>query len=203
MAADADTVLRTPRLVLRRWRCADREPFAAMNADPRVMEHFPARLTRVESDALADAIEAGLASRPFGLWALEIPGVTPFAGYVGLAVPSFEAAFTPCVEIGWRFAAAYWGRGYATEAARVALAYAWDPLGLDEVVSFTTAGNARSRAVMTRIGMRHDPADDFDHPRLPAGHPLRRHVLYRVRATSSTRTIGGAAPDPRAGSRPR
>ena len=201
MAADADTVLRTPRLILRRWRCADREPFAAMNADPRVMAHFPSTLTRAESNALADAIEAGLAARPFGLWALEVPGVTPFAGYVGLAVPSFEAAFTPCVEIGWRLAFAHWGRGYATEAARAVLAYAWDPLRLAELVSFTTAGNARSRAVMERIGMRHDPADDFDHPRLPEGHPLRPHVLYRARPTSSRRTTGGAAPDPPAGSR--
>ena len=116
----------------------------------------------------------------FGLWALEIPGVAPFAGFVGLSVPGFTAPFTPCVEIGWRLAAAHWGRGYATEAARAVLAHAWDVVGLDEVVSFTTAGNDRSRAVMTRIGMRYDPADDFDHPRLPPGHPLRRHVLYRV-----------------------
>jgi RimJ/RimL family protein N-acetyltransferase len=184
MAADADTVLRTPRLVLRRWRCADREPFAALNGDPRVMAHFPARLTRAESDALAGTIEAELAARPFGLWALEVPGVTPFAGYVGLHVPSFEAPFTPCVEIGWRLAFAHWGHGYASEAARAVLTYAWDPLGLAEVVSFTTAGNARSRAVMDRIGMRHDPAGDFDHPRLPDGHPLRRHVLYRARRPS-------------------
>src|SRR5262245_33252504 len=148
MAADADTVLRTPRLLLRRWRCADREPFAAMNADPRVMAHFPATLSRAGSDALAGAIEAELAERPFGLWAVEIPGVAPFAGFTGLHVPGFEAAFTPCVEIGWRLAFAHWGRGYATEAARAALAYAWDPLGLDEVVSFTTVDNAPSRAVM-------------------------------------------------------
>ena len=116
----------------------------------------------------------------FGLWALEIPGVAPFAGFVGLSVPGFTAPFTPCVEIGWRLAAAHWGRGYATEAARAVLAHAWDVVGLDEVVSFTTAGNDRSRAVMTRIGMRHDPAADFDHPRLVAGHPLRPHVLYRI-----------------------
>ena len=175
-----DTVLRTPRLVLRQWRAADRAPFAAMNADPAVMAHFPATLTRAESDALADAIAAHHAARGFGLWALEIPDVTAFAGFVGLSVPGFTAPFTPCVEIGWRLAAAHWGRGYATEAARAVLAHAWDVVGLDEVVSFTTAGHARSRAVMTRLGMRYDPADDFDHPRLPPGHPLRRHVLYRV-----------------------
>jgi RimJ/RimL family protein N-acetyltransferase len=181
MAEDApDTVLRTPRLILRRWRPSDRAPFAAMNADPAVMAHFPSLLTAAESDALADAIEAHHARHGFGLWALAIPGVTPFAGYVGLSVPTFEAPFTPCVEIGWRLAAAQWGHGYATEAARAVLVHAWHVVGLDEVVSFTTAGNARSRAVMERLGMRYDPADDFDHPRLAAGHPLRRHVLYRL-----------------------
>jgi RimJ/RimL family protein N-acetyltransferase len=181
MADDpADTVLRTPRLILRRWRPSDREPFAAMNADPAVMAHFPSTLTRAESDALAGAIEANVASRGFGLWALEIPGVVPFAGFVRLSVPTFEAPFTPCVEIGWRLAAAHWGQGYASEAGRAVLAHAWTVLALDEVVSFTTAGNLRSRAVMARLGMRYDRADDFDHPRLPAGHPLRWHVLYRI-----------------------
>ena len=178
--ARPDVVLRTARLILRGWRQADRAPFAAMNADPAVMAHFPAPLSRVESHALADAIAAHHAARGFGLWALEIPDVASFAGFVGLSVPSFTAAFTPCVEIGWRLARAHWGLGYATEAAHAVLVHAWDALGLDEVVSFTTAGNARSRAVMTRLGMRYDPADDFDHPRLPEGHPLRRHVLYRA-----------------------
>ena len=151
-----------------------------MNADPAVMAYFPAPLTTAESDALANALEAHHAARGFGLWALEIPGIAPFAGFVGLSVPGFTAPFTPCVEIGWRRAAAHWGRGYATEAARAVLAHAWDVVGLDEVVSFTTAGNLRSRAVMRRLGMRHDPADDFDHPRLPPDHPLRPHVLYRI-----------------------
>jgi RimJ/RimL family protein N-acetyltransferase len=176
----ADTVLQTPRLLLRRWRRSDRAPFAAMNADPAVMQFYPALLSAAESDALADAIEGALAARGFGSWALEIPGVAPFAGFVGLSVPSFAAPFTPCVEIGWRLARAQWGRGYATEAARAVLAHAWHAVGLDEVVSFTATGNVRSRAVMARLGMRHDPVDDFDHPRLPAGHPLRRHVLYRI-----------------------
>jgi RimJ/RimL family protein N-acetyltransferase len=172
--------VRTSRLILRRWRPSDRAPFAAMNADPAVMAHFPSTLTAAESDSLADAIEANMVARGFGLWALEVPGVVPFAGFVGLSVPGFTAPFTPCVEIGWRLAAAQWGRGYATEAARAVLVHAWDVVGLDEVVSFTTAGNTRSRAVMERLGMRYDPVDDFDHPRLAAGHPLRRHVLYRV-----------------------
>lgn len=175
-----DAVLRTPRLILRRWRPSDRAPFAALNADPVVMAHFPAPLTAAESDALADAIEAKMAGRGFGLWALEIPGVVPFAGFVGLSRPVFPAPFMPCVEIGWRLTAARWGAGYATEAAHAVLEYAWTVVGLDEVVSFTAAGNVRSRAVMHRIGMRHDPADHFDHPQLAPGHPLRPHVLYRI-----------------------
>ena len=178
---DSDVVIRTSRLALRRWRPEDREAFAAMSADPRVMAHFMATLSRPQSDAVVDMIEAELAERPFGLWAVEIPGVVPFAGFVGLHVPGFEAHFTPCVEIGWRLAAEHWGHGYASEAAQAALAYAWDPLGLTEVVAFTAVGHARSRAVMERVGMRHDPAGDFDHPRLPEGHQLRPHVLYRAR----------------------
>jgi RimJ/RimL family protein N-acetyltransferase len=181
MADDpSDAVLCTRRVILRRWRPSDRVPFAALNADRAVMAHFPAPLTTAESDALADAIETRIAARGFGLWALEIPGVVPFAGFVGLGVPTFTAPFTPCVEIGWRLAAAQWGCGYATEAARAVLVHAWDTLALPEVVSFTTVGNARSRAVMARLGMRDDRAHDFEHPSLPAGHPLRPHVLYRL-----------------------
>jgi ribosomal-protein-alanine N-acetyltransferase len=171
-------MLRTARLVLRPWRDDDREPFAALNADPRVMEHFPAPASRAESDALAARIREHWAARGFGRWAVEIPGVTPFAGFVGLAAPRFEAHFMPCVEIGWRLAHAHWGQGYATEAARAALDFG--DFGGDAVVSFTVPGNLRSRRVMERLGLRHDPADDFDHPLLPAGHPMRRHVLYRL-----------------------
>src|SRR5438445_7705517 len=159
--------LHTDRLRLRRWRPADGAPFAALNADPRVMEHFPATLSREESDARAARIEAHFEQHGFGLWAVEIPNVTRFAGFIGLSVPRFEARFTPCVEIGWRLAAEHWGRGYATEGAHAALAFGFDTLGLDEIVSFTTAGNLPSRRVMKRLGMRHDPADDFDHPALP------------------------------------
>jgi RimJ/RimL family protein N-acetyltransferase len=151
-----------------------------MNADPRVVEHLPAALSRGESDALAARIEAHFDQHGFGLWAVEIPDVTPFAGFVGLSVPRFETRFTPCVEIGWRFAAQHWGCGYATEGARAALAFGVEELQLDEIVSFTVPGNVRSRRVMERIGMTHEPADDFDHPALPEGHPLRRHVLYRI-----------------------
>lgn len=176
---------RTERLILRRWRREDREPFARMNADPLVMEHYPSVLSRSESDAIADRIEQHFADHGFGLWALEIPEAAPFAGYVGLSVPRFQAAFTPCVEIGWRLAAQHWGHGYATEAARAVLRYGFDQLGMEEIVSFTVPGNARSRRVMDRIGMVRDPAGDFQHPLLPEGHPLRAHVLYRVRPASA------------------
>ena len=170
----------TPRLVLRRWRTTDRDPFAALNADPRVMEHFPKTLTREESDAAADRIAAHFNEHGYGSWAVEIPGVTEFAGFVGLVHPRFEAHFTPCVEIGWRLAAEYWGQGYATEAARAAVAYGFNSLQLDQIVSFTVPANLNSRRVMEKLGMSRDPADDFDHPLLPEGHALRRHVLYRL-----------------------
>jgi RimJ/RimL family protein N-acetyltransferase len=172
--------LATERLLLRRWRPEDRDRFAEMNADPRVMEHFPSVLSRAESDALASAIEQHFHEHGFSLWAVEVPGVTSFAGCIGLAIPRFQAHFTPAVEIGWRLAVPYWGRGYATEGARAALAFGFGPMGLREIVSFTTEGNLRSRRVMERLGMTHDPGDDFDHPGLEAGHPLRRHVLYRI-----------------------
>jgi ribosomal-protein-alanine N-acetyltransferase len=172
--------LRTERLLLRRWRREDREPFAAMNADPRVMEFFPALLSRAESDARVDRIETHFEQHGFGLWAVEIAGVTPFAGFIGLSIPSFEAHFTPCVEAGWRLAAEHWGRGYAPEGARAALAFGFDSLGLGQIVSYTATSNLRSRRVMEKIGMNHDPGSDFDHPLLPEGHPLRRHVFYRI-----------------------
>ncbi len=172
--------LKTDRLLLRRWLPADREPFAALNADPRVVEHLPAALSEQESDALAARIEAHFDEHGFGLWAVEVRGVSAFAGFTGLSIPAFQSHFTPCVEIGWRLAAPFWGRGYASEAARAALAFGFESLGLGEIVSFTVPGNSRSRRVMQRIGMHYDPKDDFDHPSLPEGHPLRRHVLYRI-----------------------
>lgn len=177
--------LRTQRLVLRRWQPADREPFAALNADPVVMEHFVAPLTRDQSDALVDRIEAAFEDDGWGLWAAEVPGVADCIGFIGLATPDFEAPFTPCVEVGWRLAKEHWGRGYAPEGATEALRFAFDDLGLDEVVSFTSVGNAKSRRVMEKIGMSHESADDFDHPRVPAGHRISHHVLYRIRSTVS------------------
>lgn len=179
--------LRTARVVLRGWRDDDREAFAALNADPEVMRHFPAPLSREASDALVDRQVALLADRGWGLWAAEVPGVAPFVGFVGLSEQTFEAPFTPAVEVGWRLARAHWGRGYAPEAAAAVLDLAFGAadaggLALDEVVSMTAVGNANSRRVMEKLGLTHDPADDFDHPNLAPGSPLRRHVLYRVTA---------------------
>jgi ribosomal-protein-alanine N-acetyltransferase len=174
-------VLTTDRLILRRWHPSDREPFAAMNADPEVMKFFPATLSRAESDAMADRIAAGLDEHGFGFWAIEAPGVAPFIGFAGLSIPRFPAHFMPCVEIGWRLARRFWGRGYASEAARRALQFGFEESGLAEIVAFTVAHNQRSRAVMERIGMRHDPGGDFDHPLVPDGSPVKRHVLYRIR----------------------
>lgn len=172
--------LETERLLLRRWREEDLDAFAAMNADPRVMEHFPATLSREESRALMARIESIFERHGFGAWACERKDSGEFIGFTGLSVPSFEAHFMPCVEIAWRIAHAQWGHGFAPEAARAALDAAFGPLALPEVLSFTAVVNTRSRRVMEKIGMRHDPAGDFDHPALPEGHPLRRHVLYRI-----------------------
>lgn len=178
--------LRTHRLLLRRWHEADLDAFAAMNADPEVMRHFPAPLDRAASDALAARADAHLAEHGWGLWAVEVrddathPG--HFAGFTGLAPVRPDVPAAPAVEVGWRLARWAWGSGYATEAARAALGVAFDRLGLPEVVSLTATTNTRSQAVMQRLGMTRDPADDFEHPALPAGHPLRRHVLYRLRA---------------------
>jgi RimJ/RimL family protein N-acetyltransferase len=170
----------TPRLRLRGWLDGDRAPFARLNADPEVMRHFPGTLGRASSDRLVDAIVDGWRANGFGLWAVERLGDGALLGFTGLSRPSFEALFTPAVEVGWRLAREAWGHGYATEAARAALAFGFETVGLGEIVSFTVPANARSRAVMERLGMTRDPADDFDHPKLPEGHPLRRHVLYRL-----------------------
>ena len=177
------TELSTDRLLLRQWRDSDPEPFAVMNADPAVMEHFPAPLTREQADELIDRASAAIDERGWGLWALEVRDTGEFIGFTGLSVPSFEAHFTPAVEIGWRLMKGAWGNGYATEAARAALAYGFGPADLDEIVSFTATTNLPSQRVMQRIGMTHDEADDFDHVRLPAGHRLQRHVLYRMNRT--------------------
>jgi len=176
--------LTTQRLYLRRWQAGDRAPFAELNGDREVMRHFPAPLTRHASDELADRLQAAIASRGWGLWALEERSTGAFIGFTGLAPTDFQASFTPAFEIGWRLARSAWGAGYATEAARVAAAFAFDELGLEEIVSFTVQHNARSRAVMRRLGMRHDYAHDFDHPHVHDDR-LRRHVLYRLAVARS------------------
>jgi RimJ/RimL family protein N-acetyltransferase len=173
----------TPRLRLRGWLDADFEPFAALNSDPLVMEFFVRPLERAQSDSFAIRAREKLVERGFGLWAVEATDIAPFLGYVGLAEPSFQALFTPCIEIGWRLAREYWGHGFATEAAAAVIDYAFGTLGLNEIVSFTAVGNQRSRRVMERLGMRRDARDDFDHPNFPEGHPLRPHVLYRLKAS--------------------
>lgn len=171
------TILRGARVTLRPWRDADLAPFAALNADPRVMAFLPAALSRDEAAAMMARMQTRLAQQGWGHWALDVEGLC--VGFIGLSAPTFDAHFTPCIEVGWRLAFEAWGHGYATEGAQLALAHGFSQLGLDEIVSFTTTANLRSRRVMERLGMTHDPADDFDHPRLP-GHPLQPHVLYRL-----------------------
>lgn len=170
----------TARLRLRPWVSADARPFREMNADKRVMEYFPATLSGAESDALLDRICAHHEQHGFGLWAVELRATSAFIGFTGLAIPSWDARFAPCVEVGWRLVQEYWGQGYATEAARAALAFGFDELRLEEIVSFTAAVNERSQRVMQRLGMWRCKEEDFDHPALAAGHPLVRHVLYRL-----------------------
>jgi ribosomal-protein-alanine N-acetyltransferase len=172
--------LTTGRLLLRRWRDSDREPFQALNADPRVMEFMPGTLTARESNDLIARIEQHFARHGFGLYAAELIDQKTFIGFIGLNIPSFEAPFMPAVEIGWRLAYDSWGRGLATEGARAVLRHAFETLKLPSLVSFTVPQNQRSRRVMEKIGMVHDSSANFDHPRLPEGHALRRHVLYRL-----------------------
>ncbi len=189
-------LLRSPRVRLRQWTPADREPFAGLAADPAVMEHLLPLPTRAHSDAVADRIEALIDQQGWGFWAaesLELPdpeggeeaGVGPrFMGFIGLNRPTAPLPFMPCVEIGWRLARPYWGRGLATEGARLALRVGFEALGLEEIVAFTAQRNRRSQAVMARLGMRESPAEAFDHPSVPEGHGLRPHVLYRLTRTA-------------------
>ena len=172
--------LRTRRLLLRRWRIADRGPFAAMNSDPGVMEHFPAPLSAAESDALIERIEAEFDARGHGLWAIELADEGELAGFAGLSLVDMDVPFAPAIEVGWRLARRHWGGGIATEAAGAALVFGFDELAVSEIVSFTAVANGRSRAVMERLGMRHDPAADFAHPELESDHALSAHVLYRI-----------------------
>ena len=169
----------TKRLRLRQWRTPDWDAFAALNADPAVMEYFPHPLERQASNAVANRIYAQLAQRGWGLWAVEVRDVAPFIGFVGLHVPEYPIPCACNVEIGWRLDSRYWGKGYATEAARAALAIGFEELQLPEIVSFAARANQRSHRVMERLGMR-CAGELFEHPLLPEGHPLRTHVLYRL-----------------------
>jgi RimJ/RimL family protein N-acetyltransferase len=178
-------IIETDRLLLRRWIEEDREPFFRLSSDERVMEFMPKCLSRSESGLLLDRIEEHFRKHSFGLYALESREDHAFIGFLGLAIPTFAAHFTPCVEIGWRLSTAHWGRGLATEGARAVVKHAFEVMNLQALVSFTAPANIRSRRVMEKIGMTHNPADDFDHPNLPEGHPLRRHVLYRLRASEN------------------
>ena len=173
--------IKTKRLILRPWQEEDFEAFADLNADPKVMEYFPSPLSRKESDDLAKHISLKMQEQGWGLWAVSVPEVAPFIGFIGLAVPTFSAHFTPAVEIGWRLASKFWGQGYATEGALEVLKYGFTELSLKEIVSFTATGNKPSRKVMERIGMHTDLADDFNHPKLAEGNRLQRHVLYRLK----------------------
>jgi RimJ/RimL family protein N-acetyltransferase len=189
-------MIETPRLLLREWEARDREPFACINADPRVMEFMPRCLSAAESDQMVDRIEAHFREHGFGLYATEVIAERRFVGYIGLLVPRFESRFTPCVEIGWRLDVDYWGRGLATEGARAVVRHAFESLGLDSLVSFTVPMNVRSMRVMEKIGMRRVAAEDFDHPNLPEGHRLRPHVLYRLsRAEWQSREKNGDVED--------
>lgn len=177
-----DSIIETDRLFLRQWREADLEPFAALNADPRVMEYFSKLRSREESDAQVRKESEEIDRRGWGLWAVSLKLTDEFIGFIGLTDPDFGPRLIHAVEIGWRLAFRYWGHGYATEGAQAALRYGFETLKREEVVACTATHNRRSRAVMERLGMRYRPEDDFDHPRVPEGHPLRRHVLYRLSA---------------------
>ncbi len=172
--------LQTERLLLRHWRDEDVDSFATLNADAQVMEHFPSLLSREQTDTVTSRIRAHFTERGFGLWAVELKETGEFIGFVGLQVPTFDAHFMPCVEVGWRLDKRFWGKGYAPEAAVASLRDGYERLGLEEIVSMTTTTNKKSMRVMEKLGMSRDPADDFDHPRIPEGHRLRRHVLYRL-----------------------
>jgi RimJ/RimL family protein N-acetyltransferase len=173
--------LETERLILRRWKSTDAEPYSKLNSDPIVMEFLLKHLSREESDAQIARIEAHFSEHGFGLWAVEIKATGEFIGFAGLNQPAFDAHFTPCVEVGWRLARAHWSHGFATEAARTALAFGFEIASLEEIVSFTVPANKRSIAVMERLGMKRDPEEDFEHPKIPEGHMLRPHVLYRMK----------------------
>ncbi len=177
--------LETPRLLLRSWRDSDVDPWVELSADPRVMEHFPSTYTRAQSEASLVRMRERLERDGYGWWPVEVKGGASFVGVIVLQEIPFDSHFTPAMEIGWWFAYDHWGNGYATEGARAALDFAFGELQRSEIVAITTPVNVRSQRVMQRLGMTRDPNDDFDNPYIAAGHPLRRHVLYRLKAPAS------------------
>jgi 3-dehydroquinate dehydratase/shikimate dehydrogenase len=181
--AEMQPILTTERLILRQWCETDLKLFAELNADARVREYFPGLLTKQESDGYVKLMSAHIQKCGWGFWAVSLIQTNEFIGFIGLEDVVFAAPFneqSPAVEIGWRLAFNYWGKGYATEGAKASLRYGFQELNLLEIVSFTPVQNMRSRHVMEKINMHRDPKDDFDHPKLLEGHPLRRHVLYRL-----------------------
>ncbi len=171
----------TPRLLMRQWREEDLDPFAAMNADPKVMEFFPAPLTRQQSDGMAERCSGLIAARGWGIWALETRDDGKFIGFLGLHTPGYDLPFTPCVEMGWRLCTAAWGKGLASEAALAAFDVGFNRLDLNEIVAFTALPNLRSQALMQRMGMTLSPDENFDHPAVEPGSGLQEHCLYRLR----------------------
>lgn len=186
--------LGTARLLLRRWRPSDGAAFAAINADPQVREYFPEQLTRELSDAQIAVFEEHFDQHGFGMWALELRASGELIGLAGMDLATYDAHFTPAIELGWRLARAAWGHGYATEAARACLRFGFEVLELNEIVAVSATANRRSRAVMERIGMTREAGEDFDHPEVAAGHPLRRHVLYRLTVADYRRALAACAP---------
>lgn len=172
--------LRTERLILRPWRASDLLPFSQINADSRVMEFYPSVMSAEESDALAEKIQKHAMEKKYGFWAIEAPGVANFIGYVGLNYWNLEMSFAPCVDVGWRLGAPFWGKGYATEGAKEALRFGFEECYFSEIVAMATIYNSRSHSVMKKLGMRHDPKENFYHPKLPQDHPLSLRVLYRL-----------------------
>lgn len=185
--------IKTNRLILRQWQQSDLKPFAALNADPHVMEFFPNPLTQEQSDQLVLKLSEKISHNGWGVWAVSLMDTAEFIGCIGLNTVEFHAHFTPAVEIAWRLAYTHWGKGYATEGAKAALQYGFETLKLPELVAFTTINNLRSRHVMEKIGMHHNPSDDFDHPKVADEHPLKRHVLYRACYLTTPRLILGTA----------
>jgi ribosomal-protein-alanine N-acetyltransferase len=173
-------ILRTPRLILREWRDEDLEPFVTLSMDPEVMQYLTRPRERAEVERWVEGVRTHFRHHGFGLWALEVPGITPIAGFTGLTIVPYEAHFTPAVEIAWRLARECWGNGYVTEAAAATLDFAFSDLHLEEIVANAAVANRASIRVMERMGMMRNPHDDFDHPLMPPGDPLRRQVLYRL-----------------------